>query len=422
MSSYLDFSFCEWAFCQKRILCSRLYSSNSIGDQNERLGFIVTNVFQVGFCYLSVASFSGAFIPNAPFQSSYSTIVKTLFNVIPNIIPDHHYNLVGTQSISRRTIGIVLTAVAGVIGTGYLIARSNPDYLVLIYIPTAAIFALMLKGERRSIRRRFNLPVCVFFSVSCMYAIYVPAVLYWSHLEKFSILFASGSFLLLVIGIILIMMSRMEPSCTAVNAIAWMIKTSSSPKPIWFEKALRIAGNTPTFQAQLLEFLLPLAEPLIIRTLEDGAQDLTSLQKEYLNCFNSLTNSLLPHAVEFWRNEVSIPSKNLRRKLEDMTNVECPPRRVQMNFTHVAEDNCRECALCYIKHMAQVALDKFDGKSVEMVPKFDDRGGDSAGGTGEAATGPRTTLPNSANRHSPTLRSSEIIIVDRGGPGNDAGG
>lgn len=238
-------------YLSERISHLWLLFSDLLSSKNKNLGNIVPNVFQLSFFYFSVASFSGAFIPNAPFQSSYSTITELVFNIFPN----NRFNLMGKHFIYLRTIGILLVGALGIIGTGYLVPHADTDYLVLLYIPTAAVFALMGKGEKKDVRRRFNLPFCIFAFVSCVYGLYISAALNYLHPIRFYIVFGPASALFLVVGFTLIRMSGIEPSSTAINAVAWILKTSPSPDPIWFQKVVQIARKSQNLQVQLLELL-----------------------------------------------------------------------------------------------------------------------------------------------------------------------
>lgn len=105
------------------------------------------------------------------------------------------------------------------------------------------------------------------------------------------------------------------------------------------------------------------------------------------------------------RNEAPIPSKILRRELENLKNVECPSKKVGVgDFRHVVEHNYRKCPLCYIQRVAEVALERFDDKPGEQAPEFCDWGGDRGGG-GEAERRQETSIAMDS-RHSLTSRPS----------------
>jgi len=295
-------------------------------------------------------SFAAAFIPNSPFRSSYSHLIKYIFCIIPN----YRFNLIGKQDIRLRTIGIILISLGVLAAIGYLVPHSNPQYVVLIYFPTAALFALMRKGEKKDIQLRHSLPFCTFVAVFFSYIVFAIATLFNSCPQIFYSFFIFGTFLFVVFGSILNKFSGIEPATTAVKAVAWMLQTSSSPNPAWFGKAAQIAGESQHCCAQLLELLLPLAEPLIIHTSGD-VQGTTTLQEEYLRCLQNLITKLDRREGKFWHNEAPIPSKTLRRKLEELKEVECPQTR-DGNVRHVVEG----CPLCGIGRVAKHALERFE--------------------------------------------------------------
>jgi len=223
------------------------------------------------------------------------------------------------------------------------------------------LFVQSKKAEKKDFQRRFGLPVCILVSVASSYAMYGAAVAYWTHPLKFYIFFGTGTAIFTLCAILLIRMSRVEPSSTEVDAIAWMLRNSPEPNPIWFRNAFKIAEPSLNFRVQLLEQLLPLAEPLIIQPLEDGVRGITPLQTEYLHCLQSLTENLQPRKGRLLRNEPPIPSKSLKRELEKLKNVKCPPCIVRMGTsTHVVGDGEKGCPLCTVRDVANVALENFD--------------------------------------------------------------
>jgi len=160
------------------------------------------------------------------------------------IIPNYRFNLMGKQDIRLRTIGIILISLGVLAAIGYLVPHSNPQYVVLIYFPTAALFALMRKGEKKDIQLRHSLPFCTFVAVFFSYIVFAIATLFNSCPQNFYSFFIFGTFLFVVFGSILNKFSGIEPATTAVKAVAWILQTSSSPNPAWFGKAAQIAGES----------------------------------------------------------------------------------------------------------------------------------------------------------------------------------
>jgi len=160
-------------------------------------------------------SFAAAFIPNSPFRSSYSHLIKYIFCIIPN----YRFNLMGKQDIRLRTIGIILISLGVLAAIGYLVPHSNPQYVVLIYFPTTALFALMRKGEKKDIQLRHSLPFCTFVAVFFSYIVFAIATLFNSCPQIFYSFFIFGTFLFVVFGSILNKFSGIEPATTAVKQL-----------------------------------------------------------------------------------------------------------------------------------------------------------------------------------------------------------
>lgn len=341
--------FCNIGYSHSLLCCS---NSSALKDRHPFTPWVVGFIFQLGLCYLAITTFSGAFISNSPFRSSLSDFIGSIFRIFPN----YQLNLLGKIRIHLRTVGVILTALLVLGAMGYYLRISgDPKITALIHYPIAAGFALVREGEVTDVpRRRYSPQFCLFISVSIGLIAYAVVVFlnFSIYSQSFYVSFPLFTFLMAVLSRMLIKMAETMPATTAVEAVAWMLKTSSSPNPAWFQKAVQFAGDSHNTRALLLDHLLPLAEPLIVHASGDDAQGTTALQEAYLDCLKNLTDLPRFHG-NFWCNEAPIPSKTLRRRLEEL-NVECP--QMIKNSEHYMEG----CPRCRIKLIAEDALKRFD--------------------------------------------------------------
>jgi len=237
----------------------------------------------------------------------------------------------------------------------YLNFKSNtPNINVMYYYPVVGMFALTKKAQERDIRRLYSLPDWVFFS-SVLHALFHDISLLFIDFRR--TVFIVFAIVLLIVSICnLIKLSETKSATTITEAIAWVIKSSSSQDPARFQMAVGIAGNSRNLHALLLERLLPLVESLI--TLEDEAQNLKPQQDEYFKCLEQLMDFDSSEG-SFWRNEAPIPSKTLRMKLTNLQNLRCP-----LMVDNPRTTDCRhgqeQCPTERVKLLARDALRRWN--------------------------------------------------------------
>jgi hypothetical protein len=227
------------------LLTSAFYNSSSI--DNKYLSYAVGTIFHLGLSVILVTSYTAAFDSISPFRSPFSDFVNFIF---PN-----KSNLNGTTT-SPRMLTIVLASVFVLVINGYL-AFKQISALPLIYFPFAAIFALAQEEENETdIKPRlFNLPKWVSFTTSIVFVTSALAFWFSSNATLFMVLYLLMCTLLGALGFVIVRTSRMKPKTVDADAIAWLLSSSLSQNPDWFEKAVQITEGSSNLLARLLKAL-----------------------------------------------------------------------------------------------------------------------------------------------------------------------
>ncbi len=231
------------------------------------------------------------------------------------------------------------------------------------------MFALTKKGQEKDIQQRlYSLPGWVFFPSVLIFLLYNVSLLFinFRHTSLFFSFISFASVLLGVLTYSLIKMSETKPATTIVEAIAWMIESTSSQDPTRFQKAIEIAGNSRNLRALLLERLLPLVESLI--TLEDEAQNIKLQQEAYIECLENLID-IDPSEGSFWRNVAPIPSKTLSMELKKLQNLSCPLMMDNPRTTDCKHGQ-EQCPSNRVKALAGRALERWNNGQELDVWRF----------------------------------------------------
>jgi hypothetical protein len=155
-SSYLGFLFSEsinsWMLFHAYLYNSLIIAPPFLYDR-KTLHILLALIFQMGFAFLVVASFSAAFISDSPFRSPFSDFVNFIFRIfpdkpIPNLSPTSRLSL--AHDWRRSHFHTML--VAG----GYFVLKGDLLLFSLHILRIAGVFALMRKGKERTCNPVFS--------------------------------------------------------------------------------------------------------------------------------------------------------------------------------------------------------------------------------------------------------------------------
>lgn len=330
------------------------------------LGYGVGVILLLGLAFLLVTSFSAAFIPAAPFHSSFSDFIHFIFR----IFPEHpRINLGAKGTIRVRTLLVVCSAIVFLGGAAFLVIKNTAVFIPIVFYPIACVFALMRRGSESDIKPRvLDLPGWVSFSTIVIFTTFAIAAYFSPKTGVFLLFFCVASILLAVQGYVGIKMSARTPQRIEADAIAWMMKSSVEQDARLFKKAVDIAGRSANLRSLLLDELLPLLTPLII-SIHGDKKIATEDQAVYLECLAGLTQFSESEGA-FWKNESSVRRPTLstpfRMKLSKLRNTQCPDRlddsRGKLgNFC----DHGQDCPYPRLRVAAGTILSAYDSDTVD---------------------------------------------------------
>ncbi|KAF8811283.1 hypothetical protein BYT27DRAFT_6462320 [Phlegmacium glaucopus] len=301
------------------------------------IGYAVAVILAVGFITLAITSFAAAFIPACPFHSSFSTIIQLVFES-PDILLKALSNKfdipewMKEMNPGRRwlpIVGLVLW-----FGSGSAIAYGTLKFsggiMVLVCIPLAITFAYSMQEEetksresqkdprRRSFRfqhetkrripQKYRLPL---FSLGNFVVIgsLLSTAGYFNHSWTiFITLYTIGMVLLLLFGIIARPLAKSTKETREIDAIAWLLNSTSSDSRSLFMKAGKITSSSGDakggvrggvrggeYKPRLLASLMPLLSSLITSPRTDTQAKLhedsepTDLEV-YVSCLAQLSD------------------------------------------------------------------------------------------------------------------------------------
>ena len=233
----------------------------------------------LGFVLLAMTSLAAAFVPECPFYSPFSAIIKLLFEYLG-------------KHISRKT-GLWLSILFFFV-TGGVIAFSTLQYseniLPLVFIPLTITFSYAMadedeedKGEedkdkkvkdkKKPPRRpqKYRLPYFALGGFVIIGSILAAAGYFTSTRKIFIILYVIGMLVLFIVGVVARYLAKSSKKTRVIDAMAWLLNSESTPSKI--EPLLQRIGHITLdngdkdgynhYRARLLESLMPLLSSLI---------------------------------------------------------------------------------------------------------------------------------------------------------------
>jgi len=214
--------------------------SVSIWRIHPDIGYGVGTLLTLSIIALGIASLAAAFIPECPYNSSISTIIRFIFRYLRKALKRTEFG-----NKRRRWLRITIITILW-FATGSLIAwvtiKFSSAYYLFVFIPIAITFEYATddtKSERtiKHTPQKYRLPhltLLVFIVVASLLA----AAGYFRNPQKlhiFIILYVVGMLLLFVYGLMASKMSKSLAGTTEIDAITWVLKLGTSPDPKLFQ-------------------------------------------------------------------------------------------------------------------------------------------------------------------------------------------
>jgi len=215
--------------------------------------------------------------------------------------------MVGTRdSIRKRylqTLGVILLSVLVLGVTAILVLRYSYAFFALIWFPTAGIFSFAgnppPSDERPS---KYRIPHLLLFGGVIITPLIALACAFIDRPPVFLGLFITASVIFAAIAVYAVRTYKFIPDTGEADAIAWLLKSTSSHDPSLFKNAGRMADKSEHHKALLLNSLLPLLSPLI--TSQNRHQDEQDLET-YVACLAQLS-AFADAEGSFWKNEDAV--------------------------------------------------------------------------------------------------------------------
>jgi hypothetical protein len=299
LCSFLAYIFSEEIHCAffPAFGISHFIRSISIRNEFRMIGFVVGAIFYTGLSFLLVSSFSAAFIPSSPFESSISDFTAFFLNTI--------FSSGWAPLRTWRLIILWLTSAGAVASMILPVIFRSPNYQLMIFYPVAVMFAVAARTPEPS---QDYAPLCgppLFVLGLSVVTVVVGSIAVYFN-KQWPIYVSICCTLLLCLGLEglgLNRLTRYAPDTLEAEAIAWLFESSPSQESSRFENAGRVADSAQR-KMLLLNTLLPLFSPLISSHLEQPHE-----LRVYILC--------LAHLSDFSDSEQSI--------MENKAGVEHPP-------------------------------------------------------------------------------------------------
>ena len=262
-------------------------------------------------------STAAAFIPGCPFHTSLSTwmiFVAKAFRQFP--VPKW---LVGTGNSTRKRylqpLGLIFLSVFVLVITAILVLRYSYSFFALIWFPTAATFSFAGNPTPSHDRpSEYRIPHLLLFGGIIITPLIALACAFIDRPPVFLGLFIAASVVFAVIAVYAIRTYKFIPDTGEADAIAWLLKSTSSQDPSLFKNAGRIAHKLQHQKALLLNSLLPLLSPLITsKNRHEDEQDLET----YVACLAELS-AFADAEGSFWKNQSAIVHPPLPDRLPEI--------------------------------------------------------------------------------------------------------
>jgi hypothetical protein len=254
--------------------------STSVVELNKTIGYVVAVVMILGFVLLAITSLAAAFIPECPFYSPFSAIIRLLFKFIRKHVT--------WKEGHRLWVPIVLCFVtAGVIA--YFTLTYSENILPLVFIPLTITFSYAMADEdedkedrvkkdkvkKKNSRKpqKYRLPHFALGGFVIIGSILAAAGYFTGPGSRniFIILYVIGMSVLFIVGLAARYLAKSSKKTMVIDAMAWLLNSESDPSKI--EPLLQRIGQITFdngeedgynhYRARLLESLMPLLSSLI---------------------------------------------------------------------------------------------------------------------------------------------------------------
>ncbi|EDR00377.1 uncharacterized protein LACBIDRAFT_334197 [Laccaria bicolor S238N-H82] len=243
----------------------------SVWSIQKTIGYGVGTLLTVSVSALGVMSLVAAFIPTCPYDSTFSVIIKGIFDQIHKLaslvvsrLARSESSPAGLKRWGWMTInGIIFRGIL-FFGSGSAIAwatiTQSSAYYLLIFIPIAISFEYAMKQPKPVNHKpqKHRLPRWV-LSVFIIMAPTFAIAGYFRNPRRyiiFVILYVSAS-----------QMSKSLDKTTEIDAIIWLLETS--PNSDLIRKACQILRGYGDYRPKMLESLMPLLSLLIVSDRSD---------------------------------------------------------------------------------------------------------------------------------------------------------
>ena len=309
-------SYHVWVLCSvsyfisfRPVLIINIISSLSISPVQAYIGYAVGVILVLGLTTLLVGSLAAAFAPACPFRSSFSTTIQLVFKFLLRL---SRWMCWGLPQRKVRWLWIGSLAFLWVTSCALIVYASlvnSTGFLALISIPVAITIAYAAEEEIIHKPQEYKVPHLVFlmFSIIAPPLAAVPPFTGFRQQQSYPIvlsLYTVGILVLLFTGWMGSRMAKSMVEWGEVDAVAWLLKSTSSQDPEFFKKAAQIASlgsNGPHYRPRLLKSLMPLLSPLItsyhIDMLEDSQMHHLGI---YVSCL-AILSDFTDYEGSFWR-------------------------------------------------------------------------------------------------------------------------
>ena len=242
----------------------------------------------LGFITILVTSLSAAFFAACPFRSSFSTTIQYFFKLFEKL-PRWMCQGLSQRKIRWLRIGsftflwVVSSAVIA-----YATMVYSAAFLAFICIPIAITIAYAAHKEITHKPQELKFPrlvFIVFIAIASPLAA-IPPFTGLKHRLSYPIvlsLYTIGILVLFFSGWVGSGMAKSMVETSEVDAIAWLLTSTSSQDPEFFKKAGQIASlgtDGPHYRPRLLKSLMPLLS-LLITSHRNDRIDMLEDQKLY---------------------------------------------------------------------------------------------------------------------------------------------
>jgi hypothetical protein len=245
--------------------------SVSIWNIQPDIGYGVGTLLTLNIIALGIASLAAAFIPECPYNSSFSTVIRVIFQYIRKALK--LTEKLGGNRWLRTTIVTISWFTSGSL-IAYATITSSSAYYLLVFIPIAITFEYATDdpNSKREINhkpQKYRLPHLT-LGVFIIVASILAAAGYFRNPQKLAIfitLYVVGMLLLFLYGSMASKMSKSLDETTEIDAITWVLKLETSPDPELFKKLVCLINNSrgaSDYRPKMLESLMPLLSRVIV--------------------------------------------------------------------------------------------------------------------------------------------------------------